>query len=486
MRRRAFLAGCGALLILAGGCRNAGTGPVAVSAIGGPPALVNPNKGPFDAPSAFLLQSVAQGLVRFNAAGEIEPALAQRWIVSDDGLRYTFRLARGTWRSGARITAQQVAARLRAAAATSSRNPLKPLLGAIDDVEAMTDDVLEISLKSPRPAFLQLLAQPEFAILHRDEGSGPYVAAAQPDRSALLTLRPPAGDEEEGDERPDSAPLLLRGEPPGRAVARFRLGAADLVLGGSLADLPLARAAGLPAASLVFDPVAGMLGLAFVRAGGPLANPAARQALSMAVDRGTFIAALRVPGLQPRESLLPVGIGELPQPAFPAWSGSPLPARRATAARMLAALGADRPVALRIAMPDGPGYRLLFSYLRRDWAAVGVRAEQVAAAAPADLRLIDEVAPATLATWYLRHFTCEGSYVCSVAADEMLAAARIAPLPQNRRALLANADRILADEAVFIPIAAPVRWSLVGTRLTGFRANPFGRHAPGELVRPGT
>jgi hypothetical protein len=33
-----------------------------------------------------------------------------------------------------------------------------------------------------------------------------------------------------------------------------------------------------------------------------------------------------------------------------------------------------------------------------------------------------------------------------------------------------------------VPIAAPVRWSLVSPRLTGFRRNVFGRHAPGELI----
>jgi peptide/nickel transport system substrate-binding protein len=68
--------------------------------------------------------------------------------------------------------------------------------------------------------------------------------------------------------------------------------------------------------------------------------------------------------------------------------------------------------------------------------------------------------------------------------DEMLALARIAPTAAARRALLADADRTLTDLAPFIPLAAPVRWSLVSPRLNGFRANAFGRHAAGELVRP--
>ena len=80
-----------------------------------PPRLANPNLQPLDPPSAFLTEALAQGLVRFDAAGEIEPALAQSWIVSDDGLRYTFRLRRTAWAGGEPVTAEQVAARLRAA-----------------------------------------------------------------------------------------------------------------------------------------------------------------------------------------------------------------------------------------------------------------------------------------------------------------------------------------------------------------------------------
>jgi hypothetical protein len=33
-----------------------------------------------------------------------------------------------------------------------------------------------------------------------------------------------------------------------------------------------------------------------------------------------------------------------------------------------------------------------------------------------------------------------------------------------------------------VPIAAPVRWTLVAPRLTGFRRNMFARHPPAELI----
>jgi len=135
-----------------------------------------------------------------------------------------------------------------------------------------------------------------------------------------------------------------------------------------------------------------------------------------------------------------------------------------------------------VAMPDAPGDRLVFARLRHDWRLIGVDAVRVAPGAPADLRFIDAVAPANLASWYLRHFTCDISLVCDAAADEALRAARAAAQPRERAAQFATADRILTDLGVFIPLTAPVRWSLVSTRLTGFRPNPFARHPAVNLI----
>jgi peptide/nickel transport system substrate-binding protein len=473
------LTGLAASVLLVAGCGDRETGPVSISAIGGEPRIANANRERLDPSSAILLEATAQGLVRFDAGGEIEPALAQRWIVSDDGLRYTFRLGKASW-SGGRMTAEQVVARLRAATAPASRNPLRPVLGAVDEIVAMTDDVLEISLKSPRPHFLQLLAQPEMAIVRGNQGSGPYRARRQPDGSVELV--PMESEAPDGDE---SAPrLLLRGEGPALAAARFGERQADIVLGGTLGDLPLARAVRAPAAQLRFDPAIGLLGLSFTAPEGAFARMEVRQALAMAIDRPGLVAALGVPGLQPRESLLPPGIEGLGQVSAPLWIRDPLPERQARAAALLRDAGqGGRRLTVRIALPDAIGYRLIFAGLRRDWARVGVDTVRVHAGAAADLRLVDEVAPAGVASWYLRRFSCEASRICDPAADEIMAAARIAPDAGSRRRLLADADRILAGLGPFIPLTSPVRWSLVSPWLTGFRPNVFGRHPIGELIR---
>ena len=473
------LALAGAALTLSG-CDERETGPIRVSAIGTPPQLRNPNLQPLDPPSAFLVEAAAQGLVRFDNVGEIEPALAQSWIVSDDGMRYTFRIRRAHWADGSPVTAEQVATRLRAAASRASRNPLKPVLGAIEDVVAMTDQVLEISLRGPRPNMLQLLAQPEMGILMRSVGTGPLVVAAEGDGEVRLS--PPVTEEEESGDN-DEPDILLRGETAGLAVARFAEDEADLVTGGTVGDLPIARAAGLPGNRLVFDPAPGLFGLAFAAAeAGPLADPAVRRALSMAIDRQAMVAALAVPGLQPRVTLSPAIGDELPRPTVPDWTTSPMPMRRELAARVIAAIG--EPVQVRVAMPDGPGYRLIFAYLRRDWRIIGVDAVRVRADAPADLRMIDAIAPETMAIWYLRQFSCEARGVCDPAADIALQAARVATGMGERQAQIMQADELLSRLVPFIPLGTPIRWSLVSPRLNGFRPSPFARHPAGTLIAP--
>jgi ABC-type transport system substrate-binding protein len=120
----------GTALLLTAGCERAESGAVPVTVIGTPPRLVDPAAGPLTPAQAVLLASVAQGLVRFDPAGQIEPGLAERWNVSNDGLSYIFRLAADTWPNGRKINAADVARLLRRQLAEASRNPLKDTVAA--------------------------------------------------------------------------------------------------------------------------------------------------------------------------------------------------------------------------------------------------------------------------------------------------------------------------------------------------------------------
>ena len=105
---------------------------MAVSAITGEIA-----PGAADLSIRLLADATEQGLVRFDAAGRIEPGLAESWIVIDEGTSYIFRLRPARWPDGTTVTSAQVAAALTRRLAARA-NPLRPFLTAVEGAVAMT------------------------------------------------------------------------------------------------------------------------------------------------------------------------------------------------------------------------------------------------------------------------------------------------------------------------------------------------------------
>ena len=126
--------------------------------------------------SAYLRSATAQGLVAFDPQGRVVPALASRWIVTDDSLSYIFRLNKIRWNDGQELSANEVVQNLNTRIAELRGGRFGAEMGLIDRAVAMTGKVVEIRLKAPVPNLLELLAQPEFGIVRRSVGSGPMQA----------------------------------------------------------------------------------------------------------------------------------------------------------------------------------------------------------------------------------------------------------------------------------------------------------------------
>ena len=468
-----------ALMALVTGCGDRGNdGPIRVSLIGPMPTIVNPDRIALSASSSALLSATAHGLVRFDGAGQIEPGLAIRWDVSDDGLYYTFRLAADTG-----LEADDAARLLRAAIGRASGNPLKPLFSGVDEIVAVTPEVIEIRLVAPQPNLLELLAQPEMAMLDGGVGTGPFQIAVR--ESSTLTLTPVVAADDDTDQADhDRHTVKLRGERAAWGIARFARGEAALVLNGRFQDFPLIRFAKPPPRALRRDPVAGLFGLAVVETRGFLSDPENRRILSMTIDRDRIAAAFPDSAWRQASSLVAPGTTELGAAILPNWASLAPQIRHRIASgavrQWIATEGA--PPRLRIAMPEGPGSRLLFALLAAGWRQIGVETERVAAAADADLRLIDAVAPSDTAAWYLRRFSCPANETCSHQVTTMLDAAAKAVSAEERTALLTRTEAMLADAVPFLPIAQPLRWSLVAPRLEGFHENPRGVHPLNHLL----
>ena len=107
----------------------------------------------------------------------------------------------------------------------------------------------------------------------------------------------------------------------------------------------------------------------------------------------------------------------------------------------MAAFGA--PITLRVALPDGPGATRLWGQIARSLLQVGITPTRVPQNAPADLRLLDAVAPYDSARWYLAS-ACQP---CGAEAQGKLDAAREAQTLPDRAQRIAEADAALAARA---------------------------------------
>lgn len=468
---------------LLAGCGSSSDSHLNVVAIGDP-------DDPFEtgvrlSPAGRLVRAAtAEGLVAFDEQGRVIPALADRWIVTDDGQSYIFRLRDGTWRDGSELTANAAARALRKALRELRGTPLGFDLAGAEEVREMAGRVVEIRLSHPAPHLLQLLAQPELGLINGGSPAGP-MALEREGKMALLTPIPPAqlGLPQMPDWEERARAIALSSTSGEEAVSRFNSGEADLVLDGRLATFPHTASVGILRGTIQLDPVEGLYGLQAVSSRGFLADPRNREALALAIDRAALIAPFGVDGWKATTDLVPASLAAGSERAVAErWADLALDQRRAMAAARVAAWqqsqGANQGgPRLSVWLPMGPGSDLLFSRLKQDFEAIGVTLMRADADERGDLRLLDVVARYPTAIWYLNRFNCTVSKsVCSPEADAALAKARRTKDPVERAELVAQAQTMLSDANVFIPFGSPIRWALVRGDAIGFAANSWGWH----------
>jgi ABC-type transport system substrate-binding protein len=179
-----------------------------------------------DADSIRICQYLYDGLVRLDADGKVQPALAESWIVSDDQLDYIFTIrSTAKFSDGTAITPDAVvnnfnrwfdpvsSTRANGDFVTwknifqgfhgekdANNRPLSP----VDGIQKVDFNTVLIHLNRPVPELLTDLANPAFAILNPDAlstsgyghypgpvlSSGPYVVSSWTETILLLTPNP--------------------------------------------------------------------------------------------------------------------------------------------------------------------------------------------------------------------------------------------------------------------------------------------------------
>ncbi|MGD8679457.1 MAG: peptide ABC transporter substrate-binding protein [Lysobacterales bacterium] len=276
-----------------------------------------------------LLRDVREGLVTFDASGELKPGQAESWEVLDGGRRYRFRLRDDAkWSNGDPVTPEDFVRAWRRAVAPSSaavtagllkvvRNAAAILAGQADPTElgivAVGPRVLDVLLEEPAPWALEIFAHPVSFPLHEDAAddprtapvNGPFQLAEWTPRASLRLERNPryhARDTVQAD-TVEYLPI----EEPAAELARYRAGELDIT-----ETIPAGRYAWIRenlGDELRVHPYLGSFWL-----GLNLRNPvlgkstALRRALALAIDRDILVRTVLGAGEVPAWSVVPPGI----------------------------------------------------------------------------------------------------------------------------------------------------------------------------------
>lgn len=438
--------------------------------------------GPMLSPAAQQIQGASKsGLVVMNASGEIVPGLAERWVITDDGLGYIFRLRNRAAGDEQPISGQAARNALIRAIRKHDGTPLGLDLAVIADVKAMTGRVIDIRLKTPTPQFLRLLAQPEMG-LELPGGDTGAMTVLRSENSALMTPVPP---EQRGMPQPknwrdtarDVRVIALDAQA---AVDAFDSGTVYTLMGGTINTFPMADLGALSRGTVRLDAVSGLLGIKVKRPSGFLAEPFNREVLAMAIDRPAFAEKFNIGGWQMTTRLVAPGqpddTGTVPE----RWVGMDMDQRIASAKTRVDSWrdkNGGKDIDLTLLMPEGPGSDIIFAQLKRDYSNVGIILKRASDASDADLIWFDRVARYDSVRWYINQFNCGlGGALCSPVADRAMANALTTEYPAQREDDIANAEAELTKLNVYIPIGAPVRWSLVRSSVTGFTENRWAQH----------
>lgn len=213
------------------------------------PPHLDPTAGAAAAIDEVVYANVFEGLTRIGSGGEVLPALAKSWEISDDGKTYTFHLQDGVkFHDGSDLTAEDVVFSLDRARADDSTNAQKALFAAISSVEAVDATTVKVTLNSPQGSFLYnmgwgdaVIVAPETADGNKENpvGTGPFKFANWAKGSSITIEKNPdywgeavALDKAEFRIIPDAAaaiPALLSGDvqafanmPAGDALAQIQ------------------------------------------------------------------------------------------------------------------------------------------------------------------------------------------------------------------------------------------------------------------------
>ena len=476
--------------------------------------------------TANILRDLYEGLTGVSPRGEVIPAAAERWAVSDDGLEYTFTLREGLrWSNGDAVTAEDFVAGLRRTVDPSTGSGYASMLGVIADAEAITSRrlpperlgvevldarTLRIRLVAPTPYLPGLLthaaAYPihraslkkygrDFARVGRLVSNGAYRLAEWTVQSRVVLERNP--DYWNDVQTRIDTVIYYPTEDLNSELKRYRADELDISSAIPTSQAPWIRVNLGP--ELHLAPYLGSYYYGFNLTRPPFKDQTAlRRALSMAVDREIIVEKVLHGVALPAYGWVPPGVANY-TPQAPLWAGWTREQRHAEAQRLYAEAGYSdvRPLDVEIRYNTQDDNKRIAVVIAAMWKqTLGVRVTLINEEWKVFLqnRRLKKVTQAFRSSWIgdydealafaeiLRstHGRNDSGYV-SERYDALLAQAALEPEPGRRRALLEEAERVALGDAPILPIYYYLSKHLVKPNVKGWQDNILDYHYSKDL-----
>ncbi len=244
-----------------------------------------------------VYNNVFEGLVKFNRHGEIVPALAERWEISDDGLQWTFHIRRGVkFHDGSDLTLADIVAKFERARDPASGHTHPQYYAAIAEIVADEEaHTVTFRLSEPSRSLLYNLARPDSIIYpaakaetQRSQpiGTGPFRFASYLEGAEVVLER----FEDyylEGVPYLDRVVFRIMPDPNTRFAA-LQAGDIDLI-GVALPPEQYLQLERFPNLKGTEGTATTEITLAMNNAREPLSNPLVRQAITHAIDKEAIV-----------------------------------------------------------------------------------------------------------------------------------------------------------------------------------------------------
>ena len=464
-----------------------------------------------------ILRDLYEGLTEVGATGEPVLAAADRYSVSEDGKTYRFHLrATARWSNGEPVLAADFVASWRRLVDPHTAAQYSQLLAPIQSaraiagggadpatlgVQALEDGDLEVRLEHPTPYFLALLSHPAAFPIHRATLSAHGGGFAKPgvmvSNGAFVLTRWDFGSHlravrnrrywNDAATQLDAVEYYSISEPAAE-LAAFRSGQLDsttTVPGEQFAYLKqqLREELHLAPQLAVY-----YLGLNLRKA--PLGDSAAlRRALSMVIDRQRLVDAVTGMGETAAFSFVPPQTLNYspPQPDYAGW---PMRQRVAAARELLQTAHLPKSALhLELRYNSGELHSRLAVAVAAMWKdALGIDTDLRAEEFKVLLQDLErgDVVQVFRGSWLADYddaysflqvlqsgFGINTPHYSNPSYDALLAAAADQPDPQQRRALLQQAEAAMLDDQPLIPLYFYVAKHLVNQHVRGLQDNPM-------------